>query len=95
MRGRKPQMTLAPGRTEGGPDNRHRGSDQWLYTIGGRGMVILNGKRHPLAAGTLVLIEQGSTHEIRNLGQTPLKTLNFYVRPAYTPPGETLPRGKP
>ena len=51
-------------------------------------------QRHPLAAGTLVLIEQGSTHEIRNLGQTPLKTLNFYVPPAYTPPGETLPRGK-
>jgi hypothetical protein len=24
------QMTLGPGETEGGPDNRHRGADQWL-----------------------------------------------------------------
>lgn len=29
-------MVLAPGDTEGGPDNRHRGSDQWLYVVSGR-----------------------------------------------------------
>jgi hypothetical protein len=26
-------MTLGPDETEGGPDNRHRGADQWLYVI--------------------------------------------------------------
>jgi mannose-6-phosphate isomerase-like protein (cupin superfamily) len=53
------------------------------------------GKRHvPLQAGTLVLIEHGDRHEIRNNGRAPLKTLNFYVPPAYTKSGDELPRAK-
>ena len=51
--------------------------------------------RHSLRAGTLLLIERGTTHEIRNTGRTPLKTLNLYVPPAYTAAGEERPRGKP
>jgi oxalate decarboxylase/phosphoglucose isomerase-like protein (cupin superfamily) len=42
-----------------------------------------------------VLIERGDTHEIRNTGRTPLRTLNFYVPPAYTSDGDELPVGKP
>ncbi len=87
-------MTLAAGETEGGPDNRHRGSDQWLYVAAGTGVAIVAGKRHPLRAGTLLLIERGSTHEIRNTGSRPLRTLNLYVPPAYTDDGDPLPRGR-
>jgi hypothetical protein len=36
------EMTLAPGQTEGGPDNRHRGADQWLYVVGGTGEAVVN-----------------------------------------------------
>jgi hypothetical protein len=32
--------------------------------------------------GTLLLIERGSTHQIRNTGRTPLKALSLYVPPA-------------
>ena len=88
------QMTLAPGDTEGGPDNRHKGADQWLYVVSGSGVAIVEGKRGELREGTLVLIERGERHEIRNTGETPLKTLNFYVPPAYTDEGEELPAGK-
>ena len=88
------EMTLAPGDTEGGADNRHRGSDQWLFVVSGMGTAIVNKKRHPLRAGTLLLIEHGDTHEIRNTGQEPLRTLNLYVPPAYTKDGEELPRGR-
>ena len=88
-------MVLAPGDCEGGPDNRHRGSDQWLYVLAGRGRATVNGRGQPLRAGTLLLIERGSTHEIRNTGRTPLKTLNLYVPPAYTASGDPLPRGRP
>jgi len=42
----------------------------------------------------LLLIEHGDKHEIRNNGSEPLRTLNFYVPPAYTKGGETLPRGR-
>jgi mannose-6-phosphate isomerase-like protein (cupin superfamily) len=87
-------MVLAVGDCEGGPDNRHRGSDQWLFVISGSGMAVISGKQQRLRAGTLLLIERGATHEIRNTGRTRLKTLNLYVPPAYTSKGDPLPRGK-
>ena len=87
-------MVLAPGGCEGGPDNRHRGADQWLYVLSGTGWATVGGKRERLRAGTLLLVERGTTHEIRNTGRTPLKTLNVYVPPAYTRGGEELPRGR-
>ena len=89
------QMTLAPGETEGGPDNRHRGADQWLFVVGGEGLAVVEGERVELREGTLVLIERGERHEIRNTGDVALKTLNFYVPPAYTDGGDELPAGKP
>ena len=30
------EMVIAPGGHEGGPDNRHRGSDQWLFVVAGK-----------------------------------------------------------
>jgi mannose-6-phosphate isomerase-like protein (cupin superfamily) len=88
------QMTLGPGETEGGPDNRHRGADQWLYNVSGTGQAVVNGDRVELREGTLLLIERGDKHEIRNTGKTPLQTLNVYVPPAYTVEGEELPAGR-
>jgi mannose-6-phosphate isomerase-like protein (cupin superfamily) len=88
------QMTLAAGETEGGPDNRHRGADQWLFVVRGTGVAIVEGKRVELREGTLLLIARGDRHEIRNTGEVPLATLNFYVPPAYTDSGEERPAGK-
>ena len=87
-------MTLAPGETEGGPDNRHRGADQWLFVQSGTGVAVVNGRRLKLRAGSIVLIERGDRHEIRSTGRTPLRTLNVYVPPAYTKAGDELPRGR-
>jgi mannose-6-phosphate isomerase-like protein (cupin superfamily) len=87
-------MTLAPGGREGGADNRHRGADQWLFVESGRGVAIVNGRRLPLKSGSLILIERGDRHEIRNTGRTPLRTLNVYVPPAYTAAGDERPRGR-
>jgi mannose-6-phosphate isomerase-like protein (cupin superfamily) len=88
------EMVIAPGDSEGGPDNRHRGADQWLFVLSGTGTAVVNGKRYALRAGSLVLIERGDAHEIRNSGRTPLKTLNVYVPPAYSSSGDELPRGR-
>jgi len=87
-------MTIAPGDSEGGPDNRHRGADQWMFVESGIGTAIVDGHRHTLRPGTLMLIERGNRHEIRNTGRAPLRTLNIYVPPAYTKGGEELPRGR-
>ena len=87
-------MVIAQGDCEGGPDNRHRGADQWLYVLSGRGSATVSRRKHVLRAGSLLLIQKGSTHEIRNTGKTPLRTLNIYVPPAYTKQGHELPRGR-
>ena len=70
-------MVIAPGTSEGGPDNRHRGADQWLFVVSGRGEAIVSGKRHALRPGSLLLIEKTEEHEIRNTGRALLRTLNF------------------
>jgi mannose-6-phosphate isomerase-like protein (cupin superfamily) len=44
--------------------------------------------------GSIVLIEKGDRHEIRNTGRTMLKTINIYVPPAYRRDGAELPRGR-
>jgi mannose-6-phosphate isomerase-like protein (cupin superfamily) len=88
------EMTIAPGGKEGGPDNRHRGADQWLFVVSGSGEARIEGRKIELAPGTLLLIERGEKHEIRNSGNEALKTLNFYVPPAYTKAGNERPPGK-
>ena len=88
------QMTLAPGENEGGSDNHHRGADQWLYVVSGTGMAIVDGESIPLREGTLVLIQRGNNHEIKNTGRTPLRTVNIYVPPAYTSDGDERPAGR-
>jgi mannose-6-phosphate isomerase-like protein (cupin superfamily) len=55
---------------------------------------MVNGKRHKLGRGSLLFIERREKHEIRNTGRAPLRTLNFYVPPAYRTDGNELPRGK-
>jgi mannose-6-phosphate isomerase-like protein (cupin superfamily) len=76
-------MVLAPGDAEGGADNRHRGADQWLYVLSGSGEAIV-----------LLVIERKEKHQIRNSGRGLLRTLNFYVPPAYRRDGNPRSRGK-
>ena len=54
----------------------------------------MNGKRYPLSAGSLILVEHGDTHQIENTGSEQLRTLNLYVPPAYAKTGDELPRGR-
>jgi mannose-6-phosphate isomerase-like protein (cupin superfamily) len=89
------QMVIAPGDSEGGPKNRHRNSDQWLFVISGTGSAIVGGRRHALKPHSLLLIEHGERHEIRNTGRALLKTLNLYSPPGYTKGGDELPSAKP
>jgi mannose-6-phosphate isomerase-like protein (cupin superfamily) len=88
------EMVIAPGQSEGGRDNYHRGADQWLYVLSGTGSASVNGKRYQLRPGTLLLIERKDKHEIKNTGNDLLRTLNFYVPPAFDKGGNELPAGK-
>ena len=88
------EMVLAPGDAEGDTDNRHRGADQWLYVLSGSGVATVEGRRVPLKAGTLLVIERGERHEVRNSGRRLLKTLNFYYPPAFGADGEPVGPGR-
>jgi mannose-6-phosphate isomerase-like protein (cupin superfamily) len=88
------EMVLAPGDAEGGADNRHRGADQWLFVLSGTGEAIVNGRRHNLSAGSLLFIARREKHQVKNTGRGLLRTLNFYVPPAYKADGDPLPRGR-
>lgn len=88
------EMVIVPGGIEGGPENRHRGADQWLYVVSGIGLAIVEGEQQKLKAGSLLVIERGERHEIRNTGRTSLKTLNLYSPPAYDEEEEELPAGE-
>jgi len=63
--------------------------------VAGTGYARVNRRRVVLRAGTLVLIERHDPHEIRNTGRGPLRTLTFYVPPAYTERGNETARAKP
>jgi mannose-6-phosphate isomerase-like protein (cupin superfamily) len=89
------EMVLKAGAVEGGPHNRHRGADQWLFVVSGKGVAIVNGNKRSLRKWSLILIAKGETHEIRNTGTTPLRTLNAYSPPAYDSSGDPLSAGKP
>src|SRR5690348_15832159 len=82
------EMIIAPGDAEGDPRNRHRGADQWLFVIAGTGSALVKKKRYTLRANTLFFIPRGERHVIRNTGRGALRTMNFYVLPAYKPGGE-------
>jgi mannose-6-phosphate isomerase-like protein (cupin superfamily) len=94
-RGQAAQMVIPPGGAEGGPTNRHRGADQYLFVVAGSGLAKVNGRSIRLRPGSLLLIERKDRHEIRNTGKAFLRTLNVYVPPAYTRGGNELPRAKP
>ena len=76
-------MTLAPGQATGDAENVHARSDQWLFILAGQGEATVAGEQVALKKHTLLVIEAGEPHEIRNTGDAPLETLNFYTPPEY------------
>lgn len=89
------EMVIRPGGQEGGEENRHRGADQWLFVLSGRGEARVEGRKVALQRGVLLVIERGERHTIVNTGRTLLRTLNFYSPPAFRADGSTRPAGRP
>jgi oxalate decarboxylase/phosphoglucose isomerase-like protein (cupin superfamily) len=86
-------MTLRPGGTsDAEPGNEHPSSEQWLFVLSGSGEAFVGKSRSSLrrikiSEGSLLLIEKGELHQITNVGRRVLKTLNFYMPPAYDSKG--------
>jgi len=88
-------MVLQPGQeTSEKPENEHPRSEQWLFVISGAGRATVSKRNVSLREGSLLLIEKGEPHRIRNTGRKPLVTLNGYAPPAYTSAGDLRPEAK-
>src|SRR5688500_16802089 len=82
-------MTLAPGEDTGEPENEHADSEQWLLVLSGPGRAKVGRRTVALKAGSLLVVEKGEIHQVKNPGRkAPLVTLNFYAPPAYKPGGK-------
>lgn len=88
------EVVIAPGGSEGDDDNRHRGADQWLFVVSGTGEATVEGRTVQLRRGTLLVIERGERHQVRNTGRTLLKTLNLYYPPAFDAAGDPVGPGR-
>jgi mannose-6-phosphate isomerase-like protein (cupin superfamily) len=93
-------MTLPAGRaSDDEPSNEHPRCEQWLLVLGGSGVALsgsktMNSRRIRLQPGSLLVIRRGESHQIKNTGRVPLRTMNFYVPPAYQASGEPKPSAK-
>jgi mannose-6-phosphate isomerase-like protein (cupin superfamily) len=89
-------MTLKPGgASDEEPGNEHPAYEQWLFVVSGTGEARIGNtksrlRRLAIKENSLLVIEKGEMHQIRNTGRKPLVTLNLYVPPAYNASGEPL-----
>ncbi len=84
-------MNLKPGGVSGEFRNEHPKAEQWLYVVSGNGEARGNDKPIKLKAGSLLQIARREVHQIVNTGRSVLKTINFYIPPAYGKDDEPLP----
>jgi mannose-6-phosphate isomerase-like protein (cupin superfamily) len=75
------------------PSNEHPHSEQWLFVISGSGEATVGKSRQalrnvPLRKDSLLVIETGELHQIKNTGNVLMRTLNFYIPPAYDADGK-------
>jgi mannose-6-phosphate isomerase-like protein (cupin superfamily) len=69
-------------------ENEHPRAEQWVYVVAGSGVARCGGRSVKLGEGSLLLIEKGERHRIRNTGRKEMVTVNFYCPPAYRGDGE-------
>jgi mannose-6-phosphate isomerase-like protein (cupin superfamily) len=75
-------MTLQPGEHIG--METHEDGDQFFRVEAGEGEAILDGARHPLSDGVVVVIPAGTEHDIINTSRdTPLQVYTIYAPPEH------------
>ena len=75
-------MTLQPGEEIG--LETHDDGDQFFRVEAGEGEALLDGKRHPLHDGSIVVIPAGVEHNISNTSASePLRVYTIYTPPEH------------
>lgn len=72
-------MSIAPGDDIGQETHAH--VEQTIVCVGGTGRLSLNGVESRFGPGDVVVITPGTRHDVRNVGNEPLKLYTIYVPP--------------
>jgi len=70
-------VRIHPGETV--PRHTHHDEDQIYHVVSGAGLVVLDGERTEVSAGSSMLIPMGTEHEITNTGTDVLDYVFFVV----------------
>ncbi len=86
---RTPSDSLTVGITEVPPGEpaapaAHRHAQAEVYhVLAGEGVVIVDGREHPVAPGATVFVPGGATHEARARGDRPLRILYVFAADSF------------
>lgn len=72
-------MSLEPGEDIGAETHR---ADQTTFFVAGEGQAVLDGQTTKVGANHMIVIPQGTEHNIINKGTQPLKLYSVYAPPA-------------
>jgi len=72
-------MEIPPGGEIG--EETHDHVEQTLYFLSGSGEAMLDGVASPLAAGDVLIVTPGTRHNVRVVGDAPLKLFTVYAPP--------------
>ena len=76
-------MSLGPG--EGIGEEVHDDVDQLLYLVKGSGVAVIDGKEVGLEKGAIFCVPKGTRHNVKNLGDEPMKLFTVYAPPQHAP----------
>lgn len=74
-------MALKPGEEIG--DEVHQGHDQFFRVEDGKGVVVIDGKRHDIEDDDAIVVPAGARHNVINTGSKPLKFYTIYGPPEH------------
>lgn len=71
-------MSLLPGEDIG---EEVHDLDQFIRCEAGNGIAIVNGEKHPMSNGTIILVPSGAMHNIINGSESDMKLYTLYAPP--------------
>jgi len=74
-------MTLQPGDEIG--EETHDDRDQFFRIEEGKGVIVIDGRRHEVQDDFAVIVPAGARHNVINSGSTPLKLYTLYGPPEH------------
>ena len=74
-------MTLMPGELI--PEEEHTGGSQFIRVEQGRASISVNGQVFDLEDGGSIIIPPGARHQVRQIGESPLRIYTLYSPPEH------------